>query len=40
MEKERGYEEAQRQFTTYLSNNVWIPCHGNCSESDWPQSTL
>ncbi len=25
LEKERGYEEAQRQVTTYLSNKVWVP---------------
>lgn len=25
LEKERGYLEAQRQVTTYLSNKVWVP---------------
>jgi hypothetical protein len=25
LERERGFEEAQRQLTTYLSNNVWVP---------------
>jgi Domain of unknown function (DUF1788) len=25
LEKDRGYEEAQRQVTTYLSNKVWVP---------------
>jgi len=25
LEKERGYVEAQRQVTTYLSSSVWIP---------------
>jgi Domain of unknown function (DUF1788) len=25
LEKDRGYEEAQRQVTTYLSSKVWVP---------------
>jgi hypothetical protein len=25
LERERGFEEAQRQLTTYLSSNVWVP---------------
>ena len=25
LEKDRGYEEAQRQVTTYLSSTVWVP---------------
>jgi hypothetical protein len=25
LEKERGYVEAQRQLTTYLSSDVWVP---------------
>jgi hypothetical protein len=25
LEKERGFEEAQRQVTTYLSSKVWVP---------------
>ena len=25
LERERGFEAAQRQVTTYLSNNVWVP---------------
>lgn len=25
LERERGFEAAQRQLTTYLSNNVWVP---------------
>src|SRR5260370_7921834 len=25
LEKERGYVEAQRQVTTYLSSKVWVP---------------
>jgi hypothetical protein len=25
LEKDRGYEEAQQQVTTYLSNHIWVP---------------